>query len=153
MSGINIEACNVVERDNLSLPLLPFVYPRPLSFVDVRLASLVARFLGFGSSIPCAGVIERDSLLARKQPQISISNEIEREDSSLSYYDLHYTRIYYMRQLNRCYIPSTKLDQLIDNIVRLELIQYNNPRSFIIFQSVRFWNQMTIFVKIHVQTK
>lgn len=58
-----------------------------------------------------------------------------------------------MRQLNRCYIPSIKLDQLIDNIVRLELIQYNNPRSFIIFQSVRFWNQMTIFVKIHVQTK
>lgn len=70
MSGINIEACNAVERDNLSLPLLPFVYPRPLSFVDVRLASLVARFLSFGSSISCAGVIERDSLLARKQPQI-----------------------------------------------------------------------------------
>lgn len=69
MSGINIEACNTVERDDLSLPLLPFsILALSLSLMFGSLRWLVVSRLRF--SIPCAGVIERDSLLARKQPQI-----------------------------------------------------------------------------------
>lgn len=87
MSGINIEACNAVERDGLSLPLLPFpirAFSRPMAF-----DGSLGWFARLAPTVPCASPIERPLVRwsATYVHRYKL-NEMERKDSS-SYYAPH----------------------------------------------------------------